>query len=89
MRKIPAGSEQAASSHSSSLERLYTEEELSDAGYGSRSKLRQDRVVGSGIPFVYVGTAVRYRESDVLAWLDSHRVTHALQRTGRRKSHGR
>ncbi len=62
------------------MERLFTEAELSAQGYGSRTKLRQDRVKGKGIPFVYVGTAVRYRESDIAAWLDANRATHALQR---------
>jgi hypothetical protein len=34
---------------------------------------------GRGSPFVYVGTSVRYRESDIQKWLDDNRVTHALQ----------
>lgn len=62
------------------MEKLFTEAELSANGYGSRGKLRQDRVRGCGIPFIYVGTAVRYRESDIKQWLEENRVTHALQR---------
>jgi hypothetical protein len=61
------------------IERFYTEQELSEAGLGSRSKLAHDRMDGTGIPFFYLGRAVRYRESDVNAWLDANRKTHALQ----------
>ncbi|MFN8655324.1 MAG: hypothetical protein U0105_03200 [Candidatus Obscuribacterales bacterium] len=63
------------------MEKLFTEQELCAAGYGSRAKLRKDRMKGCGIPFVYIGRAVRYRESDVRAWLGENRATHALQRT--------
>lgn len=35
----------------------------------ARSTLQKDRVVGIGIPWVRVGRLVRYRESDVAAWL--------------------
>jgi predicted DNA-binding transcriptional regulator AlpA len=35
----------------------------------ARSTLQKDRVRGAGIPFVRVGALVRYRESDVAAWL--------------------
>jgi predicted DNA-binding transcriptional regulator AlpA len=44
----------------------------------ARSTLQKDRVVGSGIPFVRIGRLVRYRPSDVRAYLDAlqaHRST--------------
>jgi len=62
------------------LPRLFTEQELSAMGYGSRSKLRKDRMNGVGLPFIYIGSAVRYRETDILSFLESNMVTHALQR---------
>ncbi len=62
------------------LPRLFTEQELSAMGYGSRSKLRKDRMNGVGLPFIYIGSAVRYRETDILSFLESNIVTHALQR---------
>jgi len=37
----------------------------------ARSTLQKDRVSGFGIPFVRIGRLVRYRESDVRAYLDS------------------
>lgn len=60
------------------MERLYTEKEMVANGYGSHSKLRTDRMKGIGIPFVYVGSAVRYRESDVNAWLERNKATGPL-----------
>jgi len=35
------------------------------------STLQKDRVSGSGIPFVRIGGLVRYRPSDVRAYLDA------------------
>lgn len=37
----------------------------------ARSTLQKDRVVGSGIPFIRIGRLVRYRQSDVRAFLNS------------------
>jgi predicted DNA-binding transcriptional regulator AlpA len=37
----------------------------------ARSTLQKDRVSGSGIPFVRFGRLVRYRQSDVRAYLDA------------------
>jgi predicted DNA-binding transcriptional regulator AlpA len=44
----------------------------------ARSTLQKDRVIGTGIPFVRIGRLVRYRQSDVRAFLDAltaHRST--------------
>lgn len=68
------------------VERLNTEKELEARGFGSRTKLARDRQQGIGIPFIYVGRAVRYRESDVKKWLDANTNTHALQRGGKHDS---
>jgi predicted DNA-binding transcriptional regulator AlpA len=35
----------------------------------ARSTLQKDRVSGTGIPFVRIGRLVRYRQSDVAAYL--------------------
>jgi predicted DNA-binding transcriptional regulator AlpA len=37
----------------------------------SRSTLQKDRLAGTGIPFVRIGRLVRYRQSDVAAFLDA------------------
>jgi predicted DNA-binding transcriptional regulator AlpA len=49
---------------------------LSDRDVGritgrARSTLQKDRVAGNGIPFVRLGRLVRYRQSDVTAYLDA------------------
>jgi predicted DNA-binding transcriptional regulator AlpA len=36
----------------------------------ARSTLQKDRVAGGGIPFIRLGRQVRYRQSDVSAYLD-------------------
>ena len=38
----------------------------------STATLERDRWRGGGIPFIKVGRAVKYRKSDVLAWLDQY-----------------
>lgn len=40
----------------------------------SKSKLRQDRCRGRGLPYIKVGRLVKYRLSDVQAYLDSQRI---------------
>jgi predicted DNA-binding transcriptional regulator AlpA len=37
----------------------------------ARSTLQKDRVIGSGIPFIRIGRLVRYRQSDVRAYIES------------------
>jgi len=46
-------------------DRLLTDREVSQITGRARSTLQKDRVAGGGIPYVYVGRLVRYRESDV------------------------
>ena len=36
----------------------------------SKFTMERDRWNGNGIPFIKIGRAVRYRKSDVLAWLE-------------------
>jgi predicted DNA-binding transcriptional regulator AlpA len=38
------------------------------------STLEKDRALGSGPPFIKIGRSIRYRPSDVRAWLNSFRV---------------
>lgn len=38
----------------------------------SIATVQRDRWIGQGIPFIKFGHSVRYRKSDVLAWLDKH-----------------
>lgn len=40
----------------------------------SRSKLQKDRFNGQGIPYSKIGKACRYRVSDVLGFMEQHRI---------------
>lgn len=70
---------QTAGQGGQALEKLFTPQELERAGIASCSKLQKDRIKGIGIPFVYVGRRVRYRASDVDAYLQANKATRALQ----------
>jgi hypothetical protein len=50
---------------------LLTDRDLEKITGRARSTLQKDRVAGSGIPFVRLGRLVRYRPSDVSAFLDA------------------
>ena len=51
------------------LDTLLSDREVARITGRARSTLQKDRCVGRGIPYVRVGALVRYRESDVAAWL--------------------
>ena len=55
-------------------DRMYDTPELSQLINRSTWALIADRKYGRGIPFVRLGHLVRYRASDVAAYLDAHRV---------------
>jgi len=56
--------------------RLFKEQELVEYlnGAFSLSWIRHCRLTGKGIPFLKIGHAVRYRQSDVDAWLASQKL---------------
>lgn len=39
--------------------------------------LERDRWAGGGIPYLKIRRAVRYRKSDVVAWLDQHELCYS------------
>ena len=51
------------------VENLISDRGLSKLTGRSRSSLQKDRLKGDGVPFVIIGRLVRYRLSDVEAWL--------------------
>lgn len=67
------GRDGGAFARSQSGERLLDDREVARIIGRARSTLQKDRVAGSGIPFVRVGRLVRYRQSDVDAYLASLR----------------
>ena len=56
------------------MERLLTDKETAKALSLSVQTLRNWRVSGKGPPYVKLGGAVRYREGDLLEWVDGGRV---------------
>ena len=50
-------------------DRLLSDREVSQITGRARSTLQKDRVAGGGIPYVYVGRLVRYRLSDLEAFI--------------------
>lgn len=50
------------------------EKEVAEITKRALSTLRNDRSAGRGIPFCKIGGSVRYKYSDVINFMDSHRI---------------
>lgn len=61
---------------------LMDENELADYLGITANKLQRDRWAGTGLPYIKIGRCVRYRRSDVEAYLASHTVTPRWHNTG-------
>jgi predicted DNA-binding transcriptional regulator AlpA len=55
-------------------DRLIDDRELSRRTGRARSTLQKDRVAGRGVPYVRLGSLVRYRKSDLESYLASLRT---------------
>jgi hypothetical protein len=53
------------------LQELLTERELARITKRSVASVRRDRLLKKGCPFIKISASVRYRPSDVEAWLAS------------------
>jgi predicted DNA-binding transcriptional regulator AlpA len=53
------------------LDPLLSDRDVQEITGRARSTLQKDRVTGSGIPFIRMGRLVRYRQSDVRAYIES------------------
>lgn len=51
---------------------MFSQETVAAIRDCSLATLERDRWVGIGVPFVKMGRLVRYRKSDIRAWLDRH-----------------
>lgn len=51
------------------LDPLLSDRDVEKITGRARSTLQKDRVTGAGIPFIRLGRLVRYRQSDVTAYL--------------------
>lgn len=48
------------------MKRRYTEKEVAELYGVSLSKMRQDRILKKGFPYIKIGKSVRYREEDLI-----------------------
>ena len=51
---------------------LFTQETVAALLNCSLATIERDRWAGTGIPFIKIGRLVRYRKTDIQAWLASH-----------------
>lgn len=51
---------------------IVTQRDLASRWHISAKKLEADRLKGTGCPFIKIGSAVRYRISDILAYEDAN-----------------
>lgn len=56
------------------FDKLLTQQEVAAWTGMSSAWFEQCRFKGTGIPYVKIGRAVRYRSSDVQRWIDAHVV---------------
>ena len=61
------------------MEQLMTAEEVSAIIAKTEGALAQDRFLGRGIPFIKMGKTVRYKPSDVEAYIEASRRTQTGQ----------
>ena len=62
--------------------RLLTEKEAAALLNCSIHKLQRDRRIGSPIPYLKIGRSVKYRQSDIEAYLEAQRFTSTSEYTG-------
>jgi excisionase family DNA binding protein len=64
-------------------EKFLTDYEVAELVGRSRSTLQKDRHLGRSIPFIRIGKLIRYRQSDVDAWLAARPTLNAVKRHDR------
>jgi hypothetical protein len=53
---------------------LFTPREVAAMGFFAEPTLRNQRVKGTGLPYVKIGRSVRYRRDDLIAFLKKGKV---------------
>jgi hypothetical protein len=51
---------------------LFSQETVAAIRACSLATLERDRWIGNGVAYIKMGRLVRYRKSDIRAWLDQH-----------------
>jgi hypothetical protein len=53
---------------------FFTEQELQKLGFASAARLRNDRSLGRGLPYVKIGKSVRYRRDHIIKHLKANTI---------------
>lgn len=56
---------------------IFSQETLCAIRHCSAATIERDRWAGTGVPFIKMGRAVRYRKSDIVHWLQEQPVCHS------------
>lgn len=67
---------------------LITENEAAQLRCQSVRTLQMERLKGGGCPYVKLGKSVRYRRSDVVAFISARVVSSTTEADARRVAHG-
>jgi len=57
------------------IDRLMTQQQVAEWTGMSAAWFEMSRFKGTGIPYVKMGRAIRYRTSDVQSWINDHFVS--------------
>lgn len=61
---------------------LFSQETIAAIRDCSLATLERDRWIGIGVPFIKMGRLVRYRKSDIRAWLELHNPVKSTSQGG-------
>ena len=61
----------------SKVERLLTTKQLADVLGFAPKTLSNQRILGTGIPFIKIGNAVRYKTSDIETYIEENTFDHS------------
>lgn len=70
------------------LDPLLSDHDVAKITGRARSTLQKDRVAGTGVPYIRIGRLVRYRQSDVVAFLDALPRHHSTSETDALRQRG-
>ena len=60
---------------------MFSQETVAAIRDCSLATLERDRWAGTGVPFIKMGRLVRYRKSDIRAWLEQHKPLNSTSAT--------
>lgn len=58
------------------IEELYTTKQVADVLGFAPKTLSNQRILGTGLPFIKIGNAVRYKKSDIETYIEENTYDH-------------